>query len=312
MRKNIAPWRDRSGRLSALKAIVLALLFVPALLAAGQWATGTLTGHPDQAVLLLSGYWSDRLLVVTLAVTPLAAIFALPRLILVRRMVGLAAGAYALAHLGVYALQQGFAWRFIAVQMVSHPVLTIGTLSILGMAALAVTSTDGWVRRLGRAWKKLHLLVHPAIVLALLHTFMEAPSAVSRAAVFSGFYLWLLGWRLLPRAWRRQPPALFGLAIVAAALTSGVEAGWYAIATGLPAERIFAANFSLIAGLRPAHWVGLGCLALAFLVTLRRMMTRTPPSASVIAAPLVGVGNQRERLRRPPETKAGVPTAEVN
>ncbi|MGH7079769.1 MAG: sulfite oxidase heme-binding subunit YedZ [Acetobacteraceae bacterium] len=284
-RKNILPWRDRSGRLSALKIAVLALLPLPALLALFQWATGTLTGHPDQAVLLLSGFWSDRLLVLTLAVTPLAALFALPRLILVRRMLGLGAGAYALAHLGVYVLQQGFAWRFIGVQMVSHPVLTIGTVSILAMAALAVTSTDGWVRRLGRSWKQLHLLVHPAIVLALLHTFMEAPTAVSRAAVFSGFYLWLLGWRLMPREWRRRPAPLLGLAIVAAVLTSGVEAGWYAVATGLPAGRVFAANFSLIAGLRPAHWVGLGCLALALLVTLRRMMTRTPLSAMSIGRP---------------------------
>lgn len=282
MSRRVAPWRDRSGRFSPLKAVVLALLPVPALLAVGQWALGTLPGHPDQAMLLISGFWSDRLLVATLAVTPFAALFAFPRLVLVRRMLGLAAGAYALAHLGIYALQQDFAWGFIVVQMVSHPVLTIGTLSILGMAALAFTSTDGWVRRLGRAWKQLHLLVHPATVLALLHTFMEAPTSVDLAATFSGFYLWLLGWRLLPAARRRNALSLIGLALIAAVLTSGVEAGWYAIATGIPAGRVFAANFSLIAGLRPAHWVGLAGLALTLLVAARRMMTRAPRSAMSI------------------------------
>lgn len=257
---------------------MLVLLPLPALVPAVQWAIGRLAGHPAQTMLLLTGFWSDRLLLLTLAVTPVAALFALPRLVLVRRMVGLAAGGYALAHLGIYALQQGFAWGFIVTQMVRHPVLTIGTLSILGMAALAVTSTDGWVRRLGRAWKRLHLLIHPATVLALLHTFMEAPTSVDRAATFSGLYLWLLGWRLLPRGLRRHPLALFLLAPAAAALTAGLEAGWYAIATGIPAGRVFAANFSLIAGLRPAHWVGLVALAAAAATTIRRMMTRAPGS----------------------------------
>ena len=284
MTRSLAPWRDRSGRFSPLKALVLVLLPLPALLPAARWAIGALPGHPSQTMLLVSGYWSDRLLVLTLAVTPFSALFALPRLILVRRMLGLAAGAYALAHLGVYALQQGFAWGFIVVQMVSHPVLTVGLLSILGMAALAITSTDGWVRRLGRAWKQLHLLVHPATVLALLHTYMEAPASVDRAATFSGFYVWLLAWRLLPAGWRRRPAALVLLAIVAAALTAGLEAGWYAIATGIPAGRVFAANFSLIAGLRPAHWVGLAGLVLALLVALRRLMTRAPRSGMTIAA----------------------------
>lgn len=299
MSKSIAPWRDRSGRLSPLKTVVLVLLPLPALFPAVQWAIGTLPGHPSQTLLLVSGYWSDRLLVLTLAVTPFSALFALPRLVLVRRMLGLAAGAYALAHLGVYALQQGFAWGFIAVQTVSHPVLTIGLVSILGMAALAFTSTDGWVRRLGRAWKQLHLLVHPATVLALLHTFMEAPTSVDRAATFSGLYLWLLGWRLLPGAWRRRPFALLLLALAAAVLTTGLEAGWYAIATGIPAGRVFAANFSLIAGLRPAHWVGLAGLALALFVAIRRMMTRAPRSAMSITARerVSGERNSTQRTR---------------
>ncbi|MGH7122177.1 MAG: sulfite oxidase heme-binding subunit YedZ [Acetobacteraceae bacterium] len=297
MRKSVAPWRDRSGRLSPLKMAVLALLPLPALLPGVQWASGGLAGHPSQTMLLVSGYWSDRLLVLTLAVTPFAALFALPRLVLVRRMLGLGAGAYALAHLGVYALQQDFAWRFIVVQMLSHPVLTIGLLSILGMAALAVTSTDGWVRRLGRAWKQLHLLIHPATVLALLHTFMEAPTAADLAATWSGFYLWLLGWRLLSPGWRRRPLALLALALAAAVLTSGLEAGWYAAATGIPAGRVFAANFSLLAGLRPAHVVGLGGLLLALSVACRRMMT-TGARSAMSRAPRERVPGERNSQER--------------
>ncbi len=286
------PWRDRSGRFSALKALVFVLLPLPALVQAIAWATQGLTGHPSQTVLLLTGFWSDRLLVATLAVTPLAALFALPRLTLVRRMLGVAAAAYAAAHLGVYAFQQGFAWGFILVQMASHLVLAIGLASLLGLAALAFTSTDAWVRRLGRAWKRLHLLAHPATVLALLHSFMEAPSDVTLSATYAGFYLWLLGWRLLPRGARRRPLALLTLALAAASATAGLEAGWYALATGLPALRVLAANFSLIAGIRPAQWVALGGLAIAAAMAGRRigpkLMTRglmTRLSASAISLP---------------------------
>ncbi|HUA76391.1 MAG TPA: ferric reductase-like transmembrane domain-containing protein [Acetobacteraceae bacterium] len=278
-----SPWHDRSGRFSALKTTVFLLLPLPALAQAIAWVVYGLSGHPSQTALLLSGFWADRLLVLTLAVTPLASLFALPRLVLVRRMLGVAAAAYAAAHLVIYAVQQGFAWGFIAAQMVSHLVLTIGLASLLGLAALALTSTDGWVRRLGRAWKRLHLLAHPATVLALLHSFMEAPSDVTLSATYAGFYLWLLGWRLLPKAWRRHPLALLALALAASAATAALEAGWYALATGLPWARVLAANLSLVAGVRPAQWVALGGLAIAAAVALR-LMTRLPASAISLSA----------------------------
>ncbi len=277
------PWRDRSGRFSALKTVVFVLLPLPALMQAAEWAVLGPAGHPSQTILLLSGFWSDRFLIATLAVTPFAALLALPRLVLVRRMLGLAAAAYAAAHLGTYAFQQGFAWGFILVQMTSHPVLAIGLASLLGLSVLAFTSTDGWVRRLGRAWKRLHLLVHPATVLALLHSFMEAPSDVSLSATCAGFYLWLLGWRLLPRGARRHPLVLLALALAATAATAGLEAGWYALATGLPWARILAANLSLLAGVRPAQWVAAGGLAIAALMALR-MMTRLPASGISLPA----------------------------
>jgi sulfoxide reductase heme-binding subunit YedZ len=290
--KSYAPWRDRSGRLSALKTVVFVLLPLPAVAQIVAWAVFGLTGHPSQTVLLLTGFWSDRLLVATLAVTPLAALFALPRLTLVRRMLGVAAAAYAAAHLAVYAFQQGFAWGFIAVQMVSHPVLTVGLASLLGLAALALTSTDGWVRRLGRGWRRLHVLVHPAIVLALLHSFMEAPANVTLSATCAGLYLWLLFWRFLPKRARRQPLALLGLACAAAIATAGLEAGWYALATGLPWPRILGANLSFIAGVRPAQWVALAGLAIAGAMAARRvgpgLMTRrlmTRLFASAISLP---------------------------
>ena len=270
-RMRAVPWRDRTGHFSFLKAAVLVLLPLPALVPGVEWASGTLQGHPSQTVLLLTGFWADRLLLLTLAITPLSGLFGLPRLPLVRRMLGVAAAAYATAHLAIYAVQQGYAWGFIGLQIVSHPVLTIGTVSLAGLLVLAATSTDAWVRRLGRAWKRLHLVVHPATALALLHSFMEAPSDVTRSATFAGFYLWLLGWRFLPRGGRRHSLALLLLAVVAAAGTAGLEAGWYALATGLPAGRIFDANFSLIAGPRPAQWVAAGGLAIAAAVFARRV-----------------------------------------
>lgn len=275
------PWRDRSGHFSALKTTVFVLLPLPAVLAVVQWASGAFSGHATDFLLLVSGFWSDRLLVVTLAVTPAASLFAFPRLPLVRRMIGLAAGAYALAHLGVYGVQQNFAWAFMVVQMLTVPVLIIGLASVLALAVLAATSTDGWVRRLGKAWKRVHWLAHPATVLALLHSFMEAKAGVDLAATYAGFYLWLVLWRLLPRGRRRHLPTLLMLAPAAAIGTALIEYAWYAVGTSLPAERVLAANLSLEAGLRPAHWVVLAALAVVAAVALHRFATRPRPALNL-------------------------------
>lgn len=266
------PWRDRSGRFSPLKTGVLALLPLPAIAAfVGLDGEGA-AGQPIDVLLHASGFWADGLVILVLAVTPWASIFAASRLVLVRRMMGIAAALYVAAHLGVYIVQQHFAWGFIGREAFTVPVLLLGTAAVAGLALLVATSTDASVRRLGRNWKRLHLLVHPIIVSALVHSFMEAKLDVSLAATFAGCYLWLVLWRLMPRPRKRDLLSLLLLTIVATLGTALIEWAWYAFATGLPADRVAAANLSLAAGIRPAQWVAIAGLAIVLAAGLHRLL----------------------------------------
>ena len=95
----IVPWRDRHGRFLPLKAVVLAAGFIPGAVLAFWWANGMLGGRPVTEVIHGTGDWAIRYLLISLAITPAARVLNWPRLLLVRRIVGLTALAYALTHL---------------------------------------------------------------------------------------------------------------------------------------------------------------------------------------------------------------------
>lgn len=273
------PWRDRNGAFSWFKAIVLAALCVPAvLLAVAAW-DGTLQPKPWQAATHDSGTWAIRLLLASLAVTPLRQILRQARLAEVRRMIGVAVFAYALLHLGLYAGDEKFDWWKVGTEIVLRFYLTIGFVALLGLAALAATSTDGALRRMGgAAWRRLHRLVLPIAALALLHFALQSKIDVTEPMLMTGLFAWLLGYRLLaPEGGAPGLMVLVGLAAGAAIATAGIEAGWYAIATGVDPWRVLAANLDVAFGLRPALWVGivgLGAAALR-LVPRRRTARRT-------------------------------------
>jgi sulfoxide reductase heme-binding subunit YedZ len=148
------------------------------------------------------------------------------------------------------------------------------------------------VRRLGaRRWQALHRLAYPLTALGLLHFFIQSRADVTEPVITAGCFLWLMGWRLLPRRWQGQPLALLLLAPLAGLATAGVEYAWYALATGLPAARILAANLDVEFGFRPAVWVlcvGLGLAALAALRGLGRRLaafSAAPAAARATVAP---------------------------
>ncbi len=143
------PWRDRRGRFLPFKAAVLVALMVPGVLYAFWLATGQLGGRPVMEAIHGIGLWAIRFLMISLAITPLARALDLPSLLLVRRNVGVACACYAVAHLCLYVVDQNFMLLTVISEIAQRFYLTIGFAALLVLIALAVTSTDGWVRKLG-------------------------------------------------------------------------------------------------------------------------------------------------------------------
>jgi methionine sulfoxide reductase heme-binding subunit len=114
----IVPWRDRHGRFLPLKAVVLAAGFIPGLVLAFWWASGRLGGRPVTEVIHGTGDWAIRYILIALAITPAVRILHWPRLLLVRRIVGLTALAYVLAHLTLYAVDVNLRLGFVVSEII--------------------------------------------------------------------------------------------------------------------------------------------------------------------------------------------------
>ena len=265
------PWRDNSGRLSPLKLTVFAALFVPGLWTAVGYALGLLGGRPLNEAIHQVGLWGYRFLLISLAITPARRVLQWPRLLLVRRMIGVAAFAYIAIHLTLYAADQMFDLWKVASEIVLRFYLAIGFAALLGLAALAATSTDAMVRRLGGLrWSRLHEIVYAIGILATLHYFMQSKLEVYEPTVMAGLFAWMMGHRLIARSYGegRTVPirAIAALSLLAALATAGGEAVYFRLGLGIDPTLILAADVSLYAGIRPA-WivllVGAGVTAIA-------------------------------------------------
>ncbi|MEC9346624.1 MAG: ferric reductase-like transmembrane domain-containing protein [Pseudomonadota bacterium] len=190
------PWRDRAGRFSPLHAAAFVFAVLPALLLAFGALTSTPDPRPFDAAIHESGEWAVRLLLLTLALTPLRRISGWTRWIAVRRMLGVAAFSYALGHLVLFVGQQGWDVGHATSEIVQRVYLAIGFVTLAGLAVLAATSTDAAIRRLGRRWRSLHKIVHVLAILGLLHFFLQSKSNVSDATLMMGLFVLLAGHRL--------------------------------------------------------------------------------------------------------------------
>lgn len=253
-----ALWRERNGKLSPLRIVVLALLILPTFFILADWWQDNLGPEPLNAVMHETGRWSIRFLIASLAVTPAGRILAWPRLYQIRRMVGLGALAWVLLHLTLYVADQNWILTTAIAEIAKRFYLTIGFVAVAGLCVLGWTSTDGWMKRLGRRWKKLHRLIFPIVILGMLHAFIQAKSDVGQESLLTGILLWLLLWRLIPARFQSNLPALAALTVLAFFAAVGVEYAWYALATNLPASRVAAANFDLAFGPRPVAWATIG------------------------------------------------------
>jgi len=190
------------------KPALFALCLAPALrLVLGPFGLAgvSLGANPVEAILDSCGLWALRFLLVTLAVTPLRDWTGWTWLLAYRRMLGLFAYFYLLLHFLTYAvLDLGLDLSILAEDIAKRPFITIGVLAFLLLTPLAVTSTRGWMRRLGRRWQKLHRLIYPAAVLGVWHFYWQVKLDTLEPTIYAAVLGGLLGWRLWRRGRRAQ------------------------------------------------------------------------------------------------------------
>jgi methionine sulfoxide reductase heme-binding subunit len=250
------PWNDRLGRFSALRLIAFLIVIAPLMWLGQLTLTGNLGSKPLTRAIHFTGDWAIHLLLLSLFVTPLRIITHWPQLVGVRRMLGVSVLCYVLLHLLLYTAEQAFNLPKVVNEIIMRFYLTIGFAALLGLLALGLTSTDSMVRRLGPAWNKLHKLVYGIAALGLLHYFLQSKIDVSQAVLMTGFFLWLMGFRLMQaKGYGSGLKQLALLAICAAVLTALIEASWYGLMTGIGARRVLEANLDFSFTIRSSWWV---------------------------------------------------------
>ena len=262
--------QDRRGRFSLIRAITLTILIVPGTRLAVLWATGGLGGRPVLELTHGTGDFAVYFLLASLAITPLRVVLDWQRILPLRRMIGVGAACYAGIHLLLYVIDQKFNMIKVVSEIALRFYLTIGFVTFLGLLTLAITSTDGWMKRLGRRWKTLHKLAYPLAVLALFHYFLQSKADVSAAVFVAGLFLWEMIWRLTSRASRLHWWPVPLIAVGAALATAALEALWYGLATKIDPLRVLDANLDISYGPRPAVTILLCGLALAGIAGIRR------------------------------------------
>ena len=190
------------------KPLVFLLCLLPAALVVGDafGITGQLSANPVEDILDRFGNWAIRMIMITLAVTPLRQITGWNWLTRFRRMLGLFTFFYALMHFSTWllldrglAVDPAFQWAAILEDLTERPFITIGFAALLLLTAMAVTSTNGMRRRMRRAWDKLHYSVYAVGVLGVWHYWWQVKKDTSDAWIYAIILAVLLGYRVWTR-----------------------------------------------------------------------------------------------------------------
>jgi sulfoxide reductase heme-binding subunit YedZ len=180
------------------KALLFPLALVPLAWLVWRLFHGTLVANPAETIQLQTGRWALNFLLLTLAVTPVRRVTGWNVVIQYRRMLGLFAFFYASLHFTSYiVLDQFFDWRAILRDIPKRPFILMGTTAFLLLVPLAVTSTKGWIRRLGRRWQSLHRLIYLAACCAIVHFAWKVKVIAGAPVIYAVILAALLGFRLL-------------------------------------------------------------------------------------------------------------------
>jgi sulfoxide reductase heme-binding subunit YedZ len=192
-----------------LKTGVWILCLLPLAVLAYRAAIGDLGANPISFVTNWLGQWTFRLLLLTLALTPLRVLFGISWPISLRRLLGLFAFFYACLHFSVWiVVDHFFNWDEMIADVLKRRYITVGMLALTLLVPLAVTSTNAMVRRLGAAaWRRLHKLVYVVGVLAALHFLWLAKKGRTDQYLYAAILTLLLAirlWDAVRRAWRKR------------------------------------------------------------------------------------------------------------
>lgn len=192
-----------------VKPVVFVLALVPSASLAWRLYTSNLGVNPAETLQLETGIWTLRFLIVTLAVTPLRRLTGWNRVIQYRRMLGLFAFYYGTLHFFTYlALDQVFSLDGMLADVAKRPFITVGFLAFVSMIPLAVTSTRGWIRRLGRRWQTLHRLIYVAGAAGAVHYLWKVKvmsgSPVYYASIVAALLLFRVLWAVRKSASMRR------------------------------------------------------------------------------------------------------------
>jgi sulfoxide reductase heme-binding subunit YedZ len=182
------------------KPLVFALAFAPFGWLVTRAATGRLSINPIEDIELTTGIWALRLLVATLAVTPIRRLTGWNVVVQYRRMLGLFTFFYASVHFLTYLTfdqVRPFALDLVLKDVAKRPFITMGSLAFLLMIPLAITSTKGWIRRLGKRWQLLHRLIYVSGVTAAIHYLWKVKVAIGSPVYYAAVIGVLLGFRIV-------------------------------------------------------------------------------------------------------------------
>jgi len=180
------------------KVAVFLLCLVPLGILVWRALTANLGANPVEFIQHATGDWTLRFLVITLCITPFRKLLKLPDLIRFRRMLGLFAFFYACLHFLTYlGPDQSFDLAAIWKDVYKRPFITVGFAAFVLLIPLAITSTAGWIRRLGgRRWQMLHRLIYLSAICGVIHYYWLVKSAVLRPLIYGAIVAVLLLWRL--------------------------------------------------------------------------------------------------------------------
>jgi len=217
---------DRWVRL-VFKPIAFAAALVPFVHLVWRGINGDLTADPLVEITNETGIWTLRFVVITLAITPFRRLSGWNPAIRFRRMIGLFAFFYAMLHFLTYLVGDRFAsldfpdgfvaWSTLVNLLASiwedvakRPYITVGFIAFVSMIPLALTSTAGWIRRLGgRNWQRLHRLIYLTGIAGVTHYWWRVKADTLHPAIYAGLIVLLLGYRLAlsfkRSRWHRQP-----------------------------------------------------------------------------------------------------------